>query len=390
MSSQYQNQNSSTPLDRASFNPLGMVTSAVDSVAGAFNSLLTSAGISSLSAADQTAKQADATTATGDAMYYAAQGLATNRVSAADMAQLRSGNSPDTPSGEKYSVEISPQGRIASRTLAGGGNADIYPPDMGNYFFELNFMKYERPVPFSPATVDTEYTVTLPVPSGLIEYYDVNWQPSELGVVGDVADAMARNGGTLEDAGKNVVKGGGAAALRMLGTGALGTLASQEFGVAPNPNLSMAFRGPMLRQFNFVWTFAPKNADESYILTGIIKRMKERILPGMDSGATQLLGYPNMIQPRLYPTEVFEGTMDYTFKKCVIPRMNVSYSPTGIPSFFKGTNLPTFVQLAITLVEIEYWTSSLNTDSVKNFQSNNDLPQNADLSSQLQAPSGGQ
>ena len=39
-----------------------------------------------------------------------------------------------------------------------------------------------------------------------------------------------------------------------------------------------------------------------------------------------------------------------------MPRMNVSYSPTGIPTFFRDTNLPTFIQLAITLVEIEYWT----------------------------------
>lgn len=352
MSSQYQDPNSRTPIERASFNPLGTITSAVDSVFGSFNSLLTGAGLSSSSSISQSTKQVDGIIGSGDPNYFAAAGLATNRVSETSLNSLRAGESPDRPTGEKYSVEVSPQGRIERNTVADQAGMDVFPPDLGKHYIQFAFMKYERPVPFKETTVDTEYTVLLPVPSGLVDYVEVNWQPSELGIVGDIADAFARGAGTQEDLIAQFTQGAGSAALRALGTGAIGTLAQQSFGVAPNPNLSMAFRGPTLRSFSFVWTFAPKNPDESRKIQDIVRNMKSRTLPTMDSGATMLLGYPNMIQPRLYP-----NAMEFNFKKCVIPRLNVSYSPTGIPSFFKGTNLPTFVQLSMNLVEIEYWTT---------------------------------
>lgn len=352
MASQFQDPNSRTPIERASFNPIGTVTSAVDSVFGAFNSLLTGAGLSSSSSINQSTKQIDGIIGSGDPNYFAAAGLATNRVSETSLNRLRAGGSPDMPSGEKYSVEVSPQGRIERNTVVEQkGIMDVFPPDLGKHYIQFAFMKYERPVPFKETSVDTEYTVVLPVPSGLVDYVEVNWQPSELGPVGDIADAYARGAGDLATLTETFTQGAGSAALRALGTGALGTLAQQSYGVAPNPNLSMAFRGPTLRSFSFVWTFAPKNRAESEKIQTIVREMKARTLPTMDSGATMLLGYPNMIQPRLYP-----NAMEFNFKKCVIPRLNVSYSPTGIPSFFKGTSLPTFVQISMNLVEIEYWT----------------------------------
>ena len=379
MTINFQDQTNITPLDRAKFNPMSAVTSAVDSIAGAFNSLLTGAGLSSGTASTQTANQVDGIITSGDPNYFAAAGLATNRASATDLSKMRSGSSPDMPTGEKYSTEISPQGRIENNTVKSGMH--VFPPDLGKHYIQFAFMKYERPIPFSPTTVDTEYTVLLPVPNGLVDYVEVNWQPAELGLVGDVADAVQRDGSSWSDAGKQFGTGAGSAALRALGTGALGTVVQQSYGVAPNPNLSMAFRGPALRSFNFVWTFAPKNKSESEMIQSIVREMKKRSLPTMDDGASQLLGYPNMVQPTLYPNK-----MEFGFKKCVIPRLNVSYSPTGIPSFFKGTNLPTFIQLSMSLVEIEYWTSEGDGSNASKIASAN--LKEADITSELESGNG--
>lgn len=366
MASKFGSQDNIPPMEKAA-QAAGVVSGLADTagdILNSFTSFLAGAGLSGGGAGSSATSAVDGIVGEGDPGYTT--GKATSRATSTDLRDMRSGTSPDQPSGKKYSTQISPQGRIEGNgsTMEGGDTFDIYPPDIGKYYMRLDFMDYERPAPFKPATVLTEYSVALPVPAGLVEYYDNKWDTPDLGVIGDIADAFTRADPGVSDLASAFGAGTRSAAMRMLGqiNDSAATAAGQLSGAIPNPNVTAAFKGPNLRQFAFSWTFAPKNKNESLKIQKIIKEIKGRILPVMNSGTTSLLGYPSMVQPRLYLGVNSDTNKNplFEFKKCVIPRINVSYSPTGIPTFFKGTNLPTFVQLAITLVEIEYWTREDN------------------------------
>lgn len=360
MASNFQSNDNLTPMEKVnqSAGRVGGVASTVTGILDSITGFLAGAGVSGDGAGSSAASAVDGIVGEGDPGYTT--GKATSRATATDIKDMRSGTSPDQPSGKKYSAQISPQGRIEGNTMEGGDAFDIYPPDIGKYYLRLDFMDYERPAPFKSTTVLTEYSVALPVPAGLVEYYDNKWDTPDLGVIGDIADAFTRADPGVSELASAFGSATASGGLRLLGSinDSAGVAAGQLAGAVPNPNVTAAFRGPNLRQFSFSWTFAPKTQAESEKIQGIVRNIKRRILPVMNSGTTSLLGYPSMVQPRLY-LGVNSDTNNnplFEFKKCVIPRMNVSYSPTGIPTFFKGSNLPTFVQLSITLVELEYWT----------------------------------
>ena len=149
----------------------------------------------------------------------------------------------------------------------------------------------------------------------------------------------------------------------------LSTIIEQQLGVAPNPNPSLAYKGPRLRDFTFSWMFNPRDADESKRLKTVIKKIKAAALPATVFGAdTGILKYPNMIMVNFYPwdssSDVSNGIYGWgrdsfiRIKRCVISSVNANYAPSGAPSFFEETNDPTFIQLTISLTEIEFFVSS--------------------------------
>lgn len=370
------NPNSLPPLDKQlqslSGSLIGGLSTSAESIASGSASSLLEAGMSFGSALSATAAQVDGIVGGGDPHYTAQAGKITNRALQADLTAMRSAVSPDRPGGALYSVQVSPQGRIGAATMEQNANViDVYPPDIGKYKIAFEFMDYQRPAPFANVTSAVDYMFVLPVPASLLEYYEVDWQTSNLGLIGDIADAFQQGKNTsLMD---SAAEATGAQALRTMeqfdgAIGNISTVAQQAGGAAPNPNITVAFKGPMLRTHNLSWTFAPKTPEESRTVQRIIKNIKRRILP--DSGgagdSTSLLGYPMMVQPKLFPNVVsIDNSNDnvefsqerplYDFKRCVIRNMTVNYAPTGTPTFFRGTNLPIFVQLSLALMEIEYF-----------------------------------
>lgn len=366
LTASFQSIASMSPMDKinqAASQVSGLAASAqglATSLTGALGGL----GISADSAGSAGLQQAQGFTGKGDDNYCAVNGTATNRTSASNLTSARRATSPDVAQGQKYSVQVSPQGKITSAvTMASSATLDVYPPDVGRYYMQLDFADYERPSPFANTEMSTTYSVVLPIPNTLVERYELDWQTLSLGLIGDIADSWTTNGQSF-NAG-DVAKSAVGTALTNTNE-AIGAALAQNVGATPNPNVTAAFKGIQLRQHIFAWTFAPKTPDESKTIQRIVKNIRKRILPGMNAGSTALLGYPSMIRPSLHPyVETDEGKVPlYDFKKCVMPMMSVSYSPTGIPSFFKGTNLPTFVQLSMTLIEIEYFTEIDATNSV--------------------------
>ncbi len=340
MASKFESPTNLPPMDKVNQSS-GTISGVARTVTGILDSItgfLAGAGVSGDGAGSTATSAVDGIVGEGDSGYTT--GKATSRATSSDLRDMRSGTSPDQPSGKKYSTQISPQGRINSSTFASQDNLDVYPPDLGKYYMRLDFMDYERPAPFTAATVQTEYSVALPVPAGLVEYYDNKWDTPDLGTIGDIADAFTRKDGNVYD---TAVDGIQAAARRTLGSlnDAAGVALSQGLGSIPNPNVTAAFRGPNLRQFSFSWTFAPKTPDESRKIQAIVRGIKKRILPIMNSGTTSLLGYPSMIQPRLFP-KVDGGEHLFEFKKCVVentivPAAKQAIATGGNVSYKLGT-----------------------------------------------------
>ena len=53
-----------------------------------------------------------------------------------------------------------------------------------------------------------------------------------------------------------------------------------------------------------------------------------------------------------------EGAELIKYKPALLQDVRVNYAPNGIPSFFAGTNLPTFIQIGLTFVETTYFTAN--------------------------------
>jgi len=62
------------------------------------------------------------------------------------------------------------------------------------------------------------------------------------------------------------------------------------------------------------------------------------------------LKYPDIVRIRMLPDE-----MGMQFKNCAIISVQVDFTGAGNPSFFRGTNRPTVINLTLQLKEIQLW-----------------------------------
>lgn len=135
-------------------------------------------------------------------------------------------------------------------------------------------------------------------------------------------------------------------------SGSLGAAFNLSNGATPNPHIAVNFNNVRLRTFNFSWKFSPNSQTESQELVDIINVLQKRSLPEKKG---VLLEYPSQCQLQIYPAPF--GDL-FKFKPCVIENISVNYAPTGIPSFFVDTQLPTEIDLSISLQEIVIRTAS--------------------------------
>jgi hypothetical protein len=267
--------------------------------------------------------------------------------------------------------------------------------DVGPYFSMLRISDYSRPSPFDDIKRENTWSLLLPVPTELREDSPTDWATPNMMSVGDLQNgdlaggavaAVLRNTGNLVSAAGEMAGGIANKFLpaKIQASGAMGALGKtlgdlfppenittavqQYFGVAPNPNQTVAFQGPQLRSFSFSWTFNPRNKEESRNYQKIIKKLRSRSLPTLAiGGSNAVLKYPSMVQMNLYPWDSMGESIPGSsarygwtsesiikMKTCVISNVSVNYAPGNIPAFFEGTRLPTVIQLSISLREIEY------------------------------------
>jgi hypothetical protein len=262
-----------------------------------------------------------------------------------------------------------------SRIPSSAAENIIFPPDLNDFYVQLDFKKYRRPAPAVPADVITEFSISLPLPRTLEDRHDVSYNDSmSLGFLGAIAN-QGQNGVTGLDTTTGLIYAGkeGIRAITGDGSDIIG-LISQSFGASLNPHLSVMFQQPTLRRHKMQWMFAPNNPKESEIIRQITKKIRGASLPSFvrnQEGEANIntLTFPMMCKITLYPwgdkskLRKLKGDADisysgnmYTFKHCVIESVNINYAPSN-PAFFSDEgNAPAFVLLDISFLEIEYFT----------------------------------
>lgn len=276
-------------------------------------------------------------------------------------------------------------------------DGDLTNSMLGEYYATISLGDYSRPQPFAASTYKPHTIIKLPLPQELRDDTTVGWSNENLDTVGDFINpggvgAMVgaiglRKSGDLVSgiAGRAASAAGGAAGNVFGGAagvavgGVLGAAADlfpaekvtsafqQAMGMAPNPNPSVMFSGPILREFSYSWTLLPRNEAESKNIADIVRKLKVAALPANQvSGSAAILKYPNIAQLNFYPWDGMGGVRTewgwgdksiIKIKKCVMSSVNANYTPANAPAFFEGTKAPVATQLSISFKEIEYMLS---------------------------------
>lgn len=225
------------------------------------------------------------------------------------------------------------------------------------YYMAFKFKEYQRPAPEAVGTTKFKQAFVLPLPKGLREAFEVQIGQESTGMMGGIADTIAKvgsmNGGDQAGA---IGKAAMAIAYGQLvqKSGDLGSSVGQAFGAVPNPHLQALFSGVSLRSHRFEWTFSPRNPRESEELMKLLKAMKAYSLPSYSSLGTAALAYPFLCQPEL----VINGKKSLiAFQPCLIQSVELNYSPQGLPAFFEGTNHPAFIEVSISMLETQIQTA---------------------------------
>lgn len=330
-----------------------------NSVEDLFSKTLSNAGLSSNISRELSSKFSDAVRNKLADKYFQTLSTEINRVTKEDICNSFLPSYADTASASVRYVEED------LKNIEGvSGDVLQYPRNLGKYYMSMKFRQYVRQAPQVQSTLKFDNAIILPVPRRLEEEFNMQVSTQALGLVGGAADIIQT---TSAGAGEDYSPTQAfvfSAMTQMLGTlassGPAGNVSDALYsyiGSVPNPHMAALFNGVDLRKFQFEWTFSPRNVQESIIIQDIVNKLKQNSLPAFSTLGTPVLQYPLMCQIELEPWNG-DGADLITFKPALLDSVKVNYSPNGIPSFFAGTNLPSFIQISLSFVETTYFTSN--------------------------------
>lgn len=284
-------------------------------------------------------------------------------VTSATPTNLAPASSPESAAA---SIASSSSSVLAS--AAGAGSAGLtFPSDLGNYgyWMTLGFQAYQVPAFYTNnpggAVTSPLGSVRLPLPNYMVDSQLVVYDQEALSLALGAGLSAIKNGGGVSGAAGAAVTGlvtQGAQTLGRTAAAALGQSANapeaalQATGYTINPFMTVMFKTPAYKKHSLSWKLSPKNAQESQTLNSIIAFLKMNQLPNLAYGGV-LLSYPNIVNISVSnaPTSYFT----YLFKSAVIETCAVNYTPAGQPSFFTQTQAPGEVEIALSILEIEFW-----------------------------------
>ena len=244
-----------------------------------------------------------------------------------------------------------------------------FPSNLGPHSMVINFSEYNYDRGAGVANRRVSDSIVLPVPSNIIDSFNVNVNGTELGALGAAAaassgqimDTLAGSGTAAESiaAIQNAVQQTGAGAsmlLREIAEGLdTGVIKGAEVGsgIANNPHLALTFEGVALKQHSFSWTLAPESPTDSENLKNIIQKFKQSILPTYRGGTRAFFQYPKVADIFFLGSE--PGYL-YFFKSCLVSNFDVNYAGAGEPAFLEGGR-PAVVNMNLNLTEMDIHTA---------------------------------
>lgn len=281
---------------------------------------------------------------------------------------------------------------IKASRLSGIRTSLKFPADLGAQAMIINFNQYSYSATQTGAvnTVNNG-TIVLPIPTNLVDSTSISANESQLGITGAAAMELMNAGGmSAKQAGadtysailsqlKNLMNpadsGGKPSATndalstfraftKFTGRNLLdatlpgaGMAADLATGTAVNPHQTLEFNGVALKNHSFVWTFSPRNADESIVLKDIIKKIKSSMLPAYDSiGGFQkaLLTYPDLINISLAGVD---QDFFYYYKPSLVKGLTINYNEGDSLSLFSGGK-PVQITMTMEIMEAQIHTKS--------------------------------
>jgi hypothetical protein len=238
-----------------------------------------------------------------------------------------------------------------------------FPSEHGRYFTIIKFVTYNRTNPKVPAIKLDQADVVLPLPTNLREYYAIQYNDVEFDKLGGAVDAIDRvigqymsNGGdlmkSLEDA------GAGAAGIELSQALArrtanfisddLGGIIDRVQGNVVNPHITSVFRGVGLREHVLSWRLHPRSAKESADIRSIINLVRSKMHPTKKSDF--LLNFPDEVYVKFYADS---KPFLYPIFKAVVTSIDAPQSSDGTNAFYGKTDEPAFIDLTISIKEVE-------------------------------------
>lgn len=191
----------------------------------------------------------------------------------------------------------------------------------------------------------TEERIVLPMPAALSATYAVNWQTTELGVIGRGLDFVKgvkdMDSRVLTEMLPDAAARTAAGAVQSMGIANVKDYIELKTGTSPNPYTEVLFKGVNNRMIPFSWTLVPRNAEEAKIIRSIVQRLKYHMLPEYKytEGGGDNTSY--LLAPSTFDITFFDfqigGRNPWLWKMstCALTNVQVNGSPNGEVAIMK-------------------------------------------------------
>ena len=137
-------------------------------------------------------------------------------------------------------------------------------------------------------------------------------------------------------------------------------------GTMKNPRKEQIFSGVDFRTFNFSWNIPIRSTGEWISIRKIISLFKKHMHPELQAGSSGSY----LVLPDEFDIQFYEKTSDKFSESKTLPKiatsviesLQVNYTPQGSWVAFEGTMIPPFVQISMTIKELEPLVRSMVAD----------------------------
>ena len=261
-----------------------------------------------------------------------------------------------------------------------GKAAFTFPDDLPETYRMVIFAKSYKYNRESGRTTDTVTTYNLPIPDGIVDNTQLQYQDATLGAKGmagavagktfdklagatSVSSAMNIAGGmvgnvydTVKGASGTDVKNAAVVGAQVVGNeaggklgGDIGGMVGAYFGTVPNPNITAFFKGVGLKSYSFNWKLYPKSKSEAALIQNLLFRFRGDAMPGRVLKGLGLT-YPYEFHMKI----VTQGSENVTlFKPAFCTGVNINFAPGGVA--FGEDGRPIGYQVGLAFKEIDPW-----------------------------------